>query len=322
MGKAGESLENWLACRSAQRSTQARIDGCGKRWSRSAVHQRFDAAMSRLPEESAEAVAAAASALFADPLWLDELIGTLASELAGDPFFEPPFPPLHTDVHQGLVVFQDPRVMIAAGTTDIGPIAARKSARRGPTSVGFIGRLTVLKFVKAGDAVISLWEAPRLGPDFSGSKAGCCARVGERRLKDGDLIVIDGREQGYVIEHARSTLVIIQAEITLDQAPIRAEFDSTTGAYVGCSANGDGASRIQMLATLLRKLDEPRAFDAIADFLRHEDFFVRWHVMRELLGIDVEAALLHLRQMAEHDAHEEPRQAARALLERIERKAA
>ena len=319
MGKVAESLENWLACGLAQRRTQARIDRCGERWSRGGIHQRFDAAMANLPEESAEAVAEAASTLFADALWLDELIDTLASELRDDPFFEPPFPPLHTDVHQGLVVFQDRRLMIAAGTTGIGPIAARKSARRGPTSVGFTGRLTVLKFLKAGDALISLWKAPPLKSDFSAATAGRCTRVGERRLEDGDLIVVDGREQGYVIEHARSSLVIIQAEIILDQAPVRAEFDSATGDYVGCSANDDGSSRIQMLTTLLRKLAAPGAFAAIADFLGHPDFFVRWHAMRELLGIDVEAALPHLRHMADQDPHPDPRRAARALLERLER---
>jgi hypothetical protein len=322
MGKAAESLENWLACRLAQRLTQARIDCCGERWSRGAIQQRFDAAMAKLPEESAEAVAAAASTLFADVFWLDELIDTLASELRDDPFFEPPFTPLHTDVHQGLVVFQDPRLMIAAGTTGIGPIAARKSAPRGPTSVGLTGRLTVLKFLKAGDALISLWKAPPLGPDFSAATAGRCIRVGERRLEDGELIVVDGREQGYVIEHARSSLVMIQAEIMLDQAPVRAEYDSATGEYVGCSANDDGSSRIQMLTTLLRKLDSPGAFGAIADFLSHPDFFVRWHAMRELLGIDVEAALPHLRRMAAQDPHPDPRRAARAVLDRIERKAA
>jgi hypothetical protein len=225
---------------------------------------------------------------------------------------------MNTDLHRGLIVFEDPRVTVAAGVTAIGQLAARKSRRRSATSVNLTGRMSVLKFVRSGDARISLWEAPTLGADFCAARAGRCTRTGGRQLADGEIIVIDGRRQSYVVEHARSSLLIIQAEIMLDQAPVSVEFDSATGAYVGCSANGDAASRIQMLTTLLRKLEAPQAFAAIADFLGHEDFFVRWHVMRELLGIDVEAALPHLRRMAARDPHPEPRGAARSLLDRIE----
>ena len=322
MGKTAHDLADWLASRAAQRRTQEAINRCGRNWTGSEVHQSFDRAMAMLPVESAEAVAEAASALFADEAWLDTLIDTLAAELSSDPFFEAPFPALHTDVHQGLVVYEDHRVRIAAGVTPIGQLAARKSGPRGTTSIGLTGRLSVLKFLKAGDALISLWDAPPVGRDFSAAQAGRCVRVGERRLGDGDLFVIDGRRQSYVIEHARRSLLILQAEIMLDQAPVSVEFDSSTGLYVGCSANDDGASRIQMLATLLRKLEATEAYAAIAGFLDHEDFFVRWHAMRELLGIDADAAIPLLRAMATSDPHDEPRRAARALLERIERKAA
>jgi hypothetical protein len=322
MGKTGQDLDDWLASREAQRRTQERIDRCGEQWRFGEVRLRFSSAMAALRNESAEAVADAMAALFADNAWLDALTDTLAAELSSDPYFEPPFAAPHTDVHQGLIVYEDPRVMVAAGTTGIGQLAARKSSPRGATSVGLSGRLTVLKFLKAGDAVISLWDAPPVGRDFSAAHAGRCIRTGERRLGDGDLLVVDGRRQSYVVEHARRSLLILQAEIMLDQAPVSVEFDSATGRYVGCSANDDGSSRIQMLTTLLRKLEAPEAFAAIAGFLGHEDFYVRWHAMRELLGIDVRAALPLLRAMAERDPHAEPRRAAHSVLDRIERKAA
>jgi HEAT repeat protein len=114
-------------------------------------------------------------------------------------------------------------------------------------------------------------------------------------------------------------MVLLQATIATDQAPLAVEYDSATGEYVGCSATGDTSSRIQMITTLLRKLDHQPAFAAIAAFLDHPDFFVRWHVMKELLGLDAEAALPHLRRMAATDPHPEPRRAARAVLDRIER---
>ena len=44
----------------------------------------------------------------------------------------------------------------------------------------------------------------------------------------------------------------------------------------------------------------------------------RWHVMRELLGLDVRAALPHLRRMASADPHPDARGAADAVLARAE----
>ena len=76
-----------------------------------------------------------------------------------------------------------------------------------------------------------------------------------------------------------------------------------------------------MITTLLRKLDHQAAFPSVAAFLDHQDFFVRWHVMKELLGLDAHAALPHLKRMAASDPHPEPRRAARAVLDRLERPA-
>jgi len=311
----GQELEAWLADRGKQRRTRRAVDEFALEWSRGPVHQRFDQALANLPEQSAEAVAEAIRGLFADDLWVDALIDVLAARLAADPFFEPPFRALNSDIHEGLLVFDDERVSIAAGVTNVARLAAKKTAPRGATSVGLTGRVTVLKFVKAGDALLSFWEAPRITAGFTAADAGTCARTGEKRLRDGDILIIDGRHRTYVIEQARANLVVVQASITLDQAPLSVEYDSASGSFVGCSATGDGASRIQMMTTLIRKLDCDGAFEAVAAFIGHPDFFVRWHVMRELLGIDAAAALPHLQRMAARDPHPDARRAARAVLD-------
>lgn len=311
----GQDLEAWLADRGKQRRTRRAIDEFALEWSCGPIHQRFDQAIANLPEQSAEALADAIRGLFADDLWVDALIDGLAARLAADPFFEPPFRALNSDIHEGLLVFEDERVSIAAGVANVARLAAKKTAPRGATSVGLTGKVSVLKFVKAGDALLSFWEAPRITAGFTAADAGTCARTGEQRLRDGDILTIDGRHRTYVIEQARANLVVLQASITLDQAPLSVEYDSASGSYVGCSATGDGASRIQMIATLLRKLDCDGAFEAVAAFIGHPDFFVRWHVMRELLGIDAAAALPHLKRMAARDPHPDARRAARTVLD-------
>jgi len=299
------TLQNWLTDRDWQGRTQRDMEGFVRKWDRGAVQQSFSDAMKRLPSQSAEAVADAARDLLADDHWFDYLIESLATPMRTDPYFDPPFRPMSNDIHTGLIVFEDEHMSIAAGVTRFAELAARKTAKRGATSVGFSGRMSVHKFVRAGGARISLWEAPPITAAFTAADAGRCRRTGERTLADGEILTIDGRHQSYVIEAARGNLLLLQAEISVDAAPLSVEYDSATLSYVSCSATRDGASRIQMITTLLRKLGSDAAFPAIAGFLDHPDFFVRWHVMRELLGIDAEAALPHLKRMAARDPHDD-----------------
>ncbi|HTU12456.1 MAG TPA: HEAT repeat domain-containing protein [Allosphingosinicella sp.] len=314
-----DALKAWIGNRDAQRETQASVDAFGHDWGLGPIHRRFDDAMASLPASaSAEQVADVVRLLFADHGWVDVLVSSLARKMRADPYFDPPFRNLNSDAHAGLLVFEDAKVSIAAGVTGALQLAAKKDRPRGAASVNFSGQLNVLNFVRAGGATLSFWEAPRLGPDFTAADAGTCRRAGARRIDDGEILLLDGRHQSYVIEGLRGSLVLLQATIAVDQAPLSVEYDSETGAYLGCSATGDTSSRIQMISTLLRKLDHQAAFPAIAAFLDHPDFFVRWHVMKELLGLDAEAALPHLNRMAATDPHPEPRRAARLVLDRIE----
>ncbi len=319
----GEKLKAWTQDRAAQRETQADVDAFGHNWGLGPIHRRFDDAMASLPSPaSAEQVAGTIRLLFADNGWVDVLVSSLAKKMLADPFFDPPFRNLNSDVHSGLLVFEDEKVSIAAGVTGALQLATKKNRPRGATSVGFSGQLNVLKFVKAGGATLSFWEAPPIDAGFTAAYAGTCHRIGVRTIEDGEIFTVDGRRQSYVIEAQRSSLVMLQATIAVDQAPLSVEYDSATGAWLGCSATGDTSSRIQMITTLLRKLDHQAAFPAIAAFLDHQDFFVRWHVMKELLGLDAEAALPHLKRMAATDPHPDPRRAARLVLDRLEAPAA
>lgn len=311
-------LQQWLSDRHRQRRTQQAIRGFAEQWRAGPVQQRFDRAMQAIAGPGAKSVAAAVEHLLADDEWLETLLERLAARMREDSFFEPPFPYLNGDMHSGLVLFEDPRVSIAAGVTHAPQLAARKTAKRGATSVGFPGRMLVLKFIKAGGARVSLWEAPLITAAFTAADAGECVRTGVRDLADGDILTLDGRYQSYVIEQARSTMLIVQAEIAADQAPLSVEYDSASHGFAGCSATDDSASRIQMISTLLRKLGCEAAFEPIAAFLDHPEFFVRWHVMKELLGIDAEAALPHLKRMAALDPHPDTRRAARTVLDRLQ----
>src|SRR5205085_4056550 len=251
----GEALKAWTSNPDAQRATQRSIDNFAYEWGLGPVHRRFDDVMASLHgPATAEAVADAVAALFADDVWVDSLVAALAARMQADPFFDPPFRNLSNDVHTGLLVFEDERVSIAAGVTSAQQMAVKRTNARGATSIGFSGQMGVYRFLKSGGATLSFWEAPVIGAGFNAAEAGTCRRTGERPIADGEILIVDGRRRSYAIEKMKSSFVLLQASIAVDQAPLSVEYDSATGAYVGCSATGDTSSRIQMISTLLRKL--------------------------------------------------------------------
>src|SRR3954467_6893986 len=131
--KFGDQLQSWIMDRDRQKVSQAAIDGFGRCWNRGPVQQAFLDAMARLPAQSAEAIADAARALFADDAWIDSLIGGLAEAMRDDPHFDPPFRAMSSGLHSGLVIFEDEHMSIAAGVTRAVDLAARKTAKRGST---------------------------------------------------------------------------------------------------------------------------------------------------------------------------------------------
>lgn len=313
-------LRAWLADPAAHRRCEEAARRFGRDWGETAPHSAFDTAMAALPADcDAEAVAAVAQALLADDSWLDSLVSRLAGAMRDDPWFEPPFRALHTDIHSGLLVYEDGHVTLAAGVSRLAQLARRKQAGRGKGSVNFTGQINVLRFLKAGGVRLAFWECDPIGPDFSAASAGRCRPAGVREIADGATIVVDGRRQSFVIDHAAANFVVVQANVKTGQAPVSTEYDCESREFIGASATDEGDCRIQMVATLARLLGHDEAFDAIAGFLDHPSFFVRWHAMKELLGIDAGAALPHLKRMAARDAHPDPRAAARLVLDRLER---
>jgi len=310
-----KQLQDLLTDRARLSEISRAIEAFARGWRAGPIRQRCRDTFAGPPGRTGEQIAELARGLFADSAWVEMLIDSLCDQLRADPLFTPPLPVLTTEILKGLLVYDGAELSVAASVISLTDLAAKKSRPRGQTSINFAGKISVLKFVRSGGARLSFWEAPRIGGEFARRDAGRCRRVGERAIADGEVITIDGRGQSYVIEQARGNLVLLHAEIKTDQAPLTLEYDSVSGEFLGCSAGDDRASRIQFIATLARKLDPQRAFEPIAGQLDHSEFFVRWHAMKELLGIDAAAALPHLKRMAARDPHPDVRRAARSVLD-------
>jgi len=307
---AGEMLTAWLADRARQRDSHAVVESYAAEWSSHPLPAGLFRDLTYMTDPTPEKVIAAARAFFDRGDELNELMQALITRAKGDPFFLPPLLALTSEIHSGLLLFHHELLSIGLGVTSVEMLAAKKAHRRGPASIGFTGVWNLFRYLKVGDATVSFYEAPRIGPHFSAATAGQCRLTGRRRIADGEELLVDGSYQSFIIDHASSDIVYLQAMVRAGAAPLTAEYDSETRGFIGATSTDEASSRVQMMATLLREMDRQDAVPVLRDSLHSPHFYTRWHVMRELLALDAEAALPDLRRMAAHDPHPEVRAAA------------
>lgn len=264
------------------------------------------------------AIERAISTLFTDSGWVAELIAPLITALAEDPWFEPPFRVARDGLRIGTVLFENAEVSIAATVLSADALVAVPP----PRSVVVPGRVTVTRYVRAGDARLRLWQAEPIGADFSAATAKPCVALPDRRLADGDVVRIDGRTQGHVIADATSDVVTLSATLRARTIPYAREYAVASGALDKIATNDDRASRTQMLLAYLRLAGRPGSEACFAAATRDPAFFLRWAAMREWLACEARAALPRLREMAEDDPNAEVRAAANATLAMIEQRLA
>ena len=312
---ASEALAAWLADPEAQRRSYAGVDACVQRWSRHPLMTETERALVALDPKTPEAVLDVARAFMDRAGDIEALMHELLASSAGDPFFRPPFQPTSSDIHNALLLYHHLDLSIALGTTGVDMLAAKKAGPRGATSIGLTGVTTLFRYLRSGGATISFWEGPPITDMFDASRAGTIRLVDRRRIEDGEEIVIDGRYQSFIIDHATSDMIFFQALVRVDAAPVAAEYDSKTLSLIGASSTDEAASRVQMMVSLLRTMEREDAVPLIVVALDSPHFYTRWHIMRELLALDANAALPHLRLMAAGDPHPDVRATARQTLQ-------
>jgi len=301
------ALAAWLADPKAQQASFARVQESAAKWGLDPLMTQLERKLSELDRPAPEAVLALADGFLDESGTLGRLFDDMIAGCRGDPFFRPPFYPLSGDIHTALLLFNNPMLSIALGVTGADQLAAKKLAHGGKGSIAFSGLLTKFRYLKAGGATLSFWEADPLRDDFVASEAGSARFVGRRRLENGEEIVIDGRRESFVIEHAGEDMVYFQAMVRTGGSPVTAEYDRETLEFVSASSTDEASSRIQMMVSLLRAMDREDAIPLMERELESPRFYTRWHVMREMLALDAAAALPALKRMAAGDPHPEVR---------------
>ncbi|MGE0178422.1 MAG: HEAT repeat domain-containing protein [Sphingomonas sp.] len=306
----GPALAAWLADRAAQDASFARVQASAAKWGTHPLMTQLERRLSELANPTQAAILAEADRFMDQIQAIDELFADMIAGCRADPFFRPPLYPLSGDIHTGLLLFHNPMLSIALSVTGIDQLAAKKVAHGGKGSIAFSGMPTKFRYLRAGGATLSFWEAPGIGPDFVASGAGQARFVETRQLGDGDEVMIDGRHQSFVIEHAAGDMLFFQAMVRLGGAPITAEYDRETLAFLSASSTDEASSRVQMMVSLLRTMEREDALPLMERELDGPHFYTRWHVMREMLALDAQAALPALKRMAADDPHPEVRATA------------
>jgi HEAT repeat protein len=96
----------------------------------------------------------------------------------------------------------------------------------------------------------------------------------------------------------------------------RSEYDATTLARVRVVAADHTVSRLQLLASVLAEMKDPRAIPALEGLIAHPAHYVRWAALQAIFCLDREQGAFLLKAAAT-DAHEHVRSAAIRSLARL-----
>lgn len=311
----GQALAAWFADEGRQTTTLARLDHVRRRLrglpAVAALERCADAANGLDPVP----LLAAARTFLGSEEAVEDCLELMIGAALEDPFFRPPVRGGLSEIQAGLLLVDRPLLSVYLSIVSAAAIAEKRLDRSGPASIAFTGRRSVYRFLRAGGAILSLWEAPDIEAGFSAETSGRCRLLERRAVFDGDLLELDGRRHGFVIEYAQADIVYLQASTPAGSAPLTVEYDSRTLRFAGASSSDELSSRIQLMLSLLRTLDRRDSAPLFREMVGGPNFFDRWHAMREFLALDSEQALPCLRDMAERDPHPEVRAAARSTLD-------
>ena len=305
-----DALAAWLANGPARESTEAAMKALSAEIAALPAFAGLRRGLAEVADIGADSVLALGRAFIECDAGIEAFIEAALKAAAADPMCRPPLRSSRNEVQDALLLISHPMLVVQLAVLNADALAVRRRSGERPAPIAFTGQRTLFRFLKGGDALLSVWEARPIEAGFSAAGSGRCRLCERRRLADGDMIEFDGRRQGFVVESAASDLVYLFASTSLEASPVATEYDSVTLELAAASSTDDASSRTQLMLALLRTMGRRDAAPHFAERLGAPLFHVRWQTMRELLALDPELALPHLEEMARSDPHHEVRAAA------------
>ncbi|NIJ07859.1 hypothetical protein FHS31_001469 [Sphingomonas vulcanisoli] len=226
--------------------------------------------------------------------WLDRSFARLIAASRADPLFEPPLQPIGQAPREGVRLFANPRLAIS--------LLRLPSPRETAGTIGFSGQALLVRFLGCAPTV-RLW----------GLDDGRCRFAGERRIGAGELLLIDGVSEAWSIAPGSKPAILVQATTRESGVPL-ATYDVASGALVARTATDSAAMRMQLIASLLCRMERHDAAPALRAAAGAGPPHLRWHIARELTAMAPDQARPLLDRMALADPHADVRAAARRTL--------
>lgn len=235
------------------------------------------------------------------------------------PLYTSTFTSIDGPFYSGFVLSQTPAatvIVMCINSLEVQLSKARDS-RGPPRSLIFSGARVHYRALRANQLDVRLWHVSEFADNEDLTTGSLRSTFGgEFALKTGaDLSLTPWQSLEFLGSSGYSLLLKIQ--MNRHGAPFSVEFDAASGALVGTSVSTQEASRLQMYATAMRILARDDAVPEVERLLEHPLHFVRWHAMRELLGMDTLRAYPHLLHMCQTDRQASVRRAALATLKRF-----
>lgn len=228
-------------------------------------------------------------------------------------------PAINGPFFSGLMLMQTPAVTISLMCINGLDVQVGKSDKRegGGGSIMNTGTRSRYKVLRADRLVVRRWQVPEFTDALDLSLGSIrCDQSETFILQDACELDVNRWQALEFLESSQSSLVL-KVEAKTETAPFSIEFDLLSALPIGISAVTQQPMRLQMQITALAHFKRHDAIPEMEKLLGHELHFVRWHVMRELLGLDARHAYPHLVRMAAEDPQPAVRRAASTTLARF-----
>lgn len=242
---------------------------------------------------------------------VEQILGEELDRFASTPLYSVGAKSFDSESFSGMVLFEDEEIRLSL--VSIGPMALRLKKMRNAehdtvAGITIQGSDTLLRFIRAGGSVADFWSAQPFSPNEPLAERRMLEQP-SRHVADGDIVFLRGGVDAMSIASCERPIIFVSVSRLQSRTAVNAHY-LTSGGLASCTASDMGASRVQMLATLVRELGWKDGADTLIELAGHSDHFVRWHVLRELTALCPTTAYSHVCKAAADDPHPQVRDAA------------
>ncbi len=236
-----------------------------------------------------------------------------------NPLYASSFQPVEGSFFSGLVLVATDQFTAILMSMDGYEIELSKQRKPGQKrSLTFAGLPAALYFYRAHQVELTTWRIPPFADEDDIARMEITPeRVCNQTFGSGDRATFGNFETFEYNSKAGSSALCLQVQMHQGGAPMSLQFDIDTLKLVGASSPSQEPTRLQMLATAMRMFGRTDSMEEMESLLSHPSHYVRWHTMRECIGLDAAWAHPRLVQMSEQDPQPAVRRAAAATLKQF-----